>query len=174
MRGGLVLRYFVGDASPEGRLGFVPAEVARRVTALSSLTPVPGTGPAIAGLALADGAVVTVIWIGAGSVDATTRERRVVDSAVLCQVSEAPLSIRDPQTPPVATGNPHAGFDVALAGGSVLATGLFEASTEGAAGGDGGVIFDHAVVPLLDVRDLVWMKRPASGAALDEAEEQPS
>ena len=45
------------------RRGFVPAEVGRRLVELSSLTPVPGARAPVIGIALASGAVVTVMRI---------------------------------------------------------------------------------------------------------------
>jgi chemotaxis signal transduction protein len=131
-----VLLRFRVDADGDA-LCFVPAEVARRLTALSSLTDVPGARPPIAGIALADGAVVTVLRIGqpAGSPPAKPSyqpgEDWVVpgaDRAVLCHLG---------------------GFDVALTGATVLATGVFDVGPEG-----DGVLWRGEVVPILDVRAL--------------------
>jgi chemotaxis signal transduction protein len=133
-RGGVLLRVRLEEG--ETALGFVPADVARRVTALSSRMPVPGAPPSVAGLALADGAVVTVLdlagfatgraeqlswpgaddWIVPGS-----------DRALVCQIG---------------------GFDVALTGGLVVATGLFDAAP------DDGVLWRGEVVPVVDVRAM--------------------
>src|SRR6185437_4288191 len=60
-RGGVLLRLGEGE---EAALAFVPAEVARRLTTLSSFLSVPGTQPPASGIALADGAVVTVLRVG--------------------------------------------------------------------------------------------------------------
>ena len=121
-----------------GALGFIPAEVARRLTALSSLTPVPGARAPIAGIALADGAVVTVLRIGEDAPQAAAHERASydpgedwivpgADRAVLCHLG---------------------GADVALTGATVLATGVFDAASEG------GVLWRGEVVPVIDVRAL--------------------
>jgi hypothetical protein len=129
------MRIHLGD---EGEaLGFVPAEVARRLTALSSVTPVPGARPPIAGIALADGAVVTVLSIGQALVRPASKpsyepgEDWVVpgaDRAVLCHLG---------------------GFDVALTGATVLATGVFDVAPDGE-----GVLWRSEVVPAIDVRAL--------------------
>jgi hypothetical protein len=142
-RGGVLLRVRLeGD---ETALGFVPAEVAKKVTALSSLTPVPGAGPSVLGLALAEGTVVTVLDVSAlarapaeghasGSEEHPERPRGAhdwivpgADRALLCQLGS---------------------FDVALTGGLVVATGLFDAAA------DHGVVWHGEVVPLVDVRAL--------------------
>jgi hypothetical protein len=135
-RGGVLLR--VRMEGDETALGFVPAEVAKKVTALSSLTPVPGAGPSVLGLALADGAVVTVLdvsGVAAAPAEAQTwpgmaRDWIVpgADRALLCQLG---------------------GFDVALTGGLVVATGLFDAVPD-----DDGVLWHGELVPLVDVRAL--------------------
>ncbi len=124
-------------------LAFVPADVAVRVTALSSLTAVPGVRPPVTGIALADGAVVTVLSIGEAAGRSApgiaAGERRSyepgedwivpgADRAVLCNLG---------------------GFEVALTGATVLATGVFDA----APGGD-GVLWRSDVVPVIDVRAL--------------------
>ena len=62
-RGGVLLRF--ADGASEPALGFVPAEVAARLAALSPIVPVPGARLPVLGIALADGAVVTVLRIGA-------------------------------------------------------------------------------------------------------------
>ncbi len=134
-----------------GTLCFVPADVARRLTELSAFTPVPGARPPVSGIALADGRVVTVMRIG--SADTMGDPERV------------------PQPPPVAGGLCRAtyepgedwivpgadravlcnlgGFEVALTGATVLATGVFDA----APGGE-GVLWRSDVVPVIDVRAL--------------------
>ncbi len=132
-RGGVLLRVLGPDGATE--LGFISSDVAKRVTALSSLTTVPGAGPLVAGVALADGAVVTVLEIGerpaAGvAIEAPPSEWIVpgADRAVLCQLG---------------------GFDVALTGGVVVATGLFDAAPEG-----DGIVWQGEVVQAVDVRAL--------------------
>ena len=155
-RGGVLLRVNGGEGGDA--LGFVPAEVARRLTALSALTPVPGARPPVVGIALADGAVVTVLGIGPldGGRRGAEREGPYdpgeewlvpgADRAVLCNLG---------------------GFDVALTGATVLATGVFD----GAPSGD-GVLWRSEVVPVIDVRALYaqaeaasWAERAASHPA---------
>jgi hypothetical protein len=155
-RGGVLLRVRTdeGDA-----LGFVPADVARRLAALSTLTPVPGARPPVVGIALADGAVVTVLRIGragAPSQRPTSPPPRPAyepggdwmvpgaDRALLCQLG---------------------GVEVALTGASVVATGVFDV----APGGE-GVLWRSEVVPVIDVRALyaqaeaaTWAERAISG-----------
>jgi len=128
-------------------LGFVPAEVARRLTTLSSFVPVPGARPPASGIALADGAVVTVLRVGqadpppvAGRPAYTPGEDWLVpgaDRAVLCQLG---------------------GFEAALVGAVVVTTGLFDAAP------DGGVIWRGDVVPVLDVRALYTQAEAATWA----------
>lgn len=142
-RGGVLLR--VGRDGGAA-LGFIPAEVARRLTAVASLTPVPGARPPALGIALADGAVVTVLRVGQAG-----PERRPAyapgddwlvpgaDCAVLCQVG---------------------GFDVALTGAVVVATGVFDE-----AAGHEGVLWRGEVVPVLDVRALYAQAEAATWAA---------
>lgn len=135
-RGGVLLRVTRGDG--ELALGFIPAEVAIRLAALSSLTPVPGAPSPVAGIALADGAVVTVLELGesiAGAGGAKpsydSGEDWIVpgaDRAVLCHLG---------------------GFDVALTGATVLATGVFEVAPE-----CDDVLWQGEVVPVIDVRAL--------------------
>src|SRR6185295_17551423 len=67
--GGVLLR--IGE--DHDALGFVPADVARRLASLSSLTRVPGARPPVVGIALADGAVVTVLRLGDGHVETPAR-----------------------------------------------------------------------------------------------------
>jgi hypothetical protein len=146
------MRIHLGD---EGEaLGFVPAEVARRLTALSSVTPVPGARPPIAGIALADGAVVTVLSIGQAVVSPGVKPSYEpgddwcvpgADRAVLCHLG---------------------GFDVALTGATVLATGVFDVAPDGE-----GVLWRSSVVPVIDVRGLyaqaeatAWAERAVSAA----------
>jgi hypothetical protein len=140
-RGGVVVRYMTDDlASPveseRVALGFIPAEVAKRLTALLALTPVPGAAPQVAGLALADGAVVTVLRVGRPPDDA--RIQPGADRAVLCAL------------PAITTGSASGPLiDVALTGGVVLAVGLFDESADGA-----GVVWEDSAVPTIDVRGL--------------------
>jgi chemotaxis signal transduction protein len=152
-RGGVLLRLNGGEGGEA--LAFVPADVALRVTTLSSLTAVPGVRPPVAGIALADGAVVTVLSIGqAASATHSTPgsaagERRSyepgedwivpgADRAVLCNLG---------------------GVEVALTGATVLATGVFDA----APGGD-GVLWRSEVVPVIDVRAFYAQAEAATWA----------
>ncbi len=135
-RGGVLLRF--GGADGGDALAFVPVLVARRLTALSSLTPVPGARPPIAGIALADGAVVTVLSLGEAVPHPVTTKRSYepgedwvvpgAECALLCHVD---------------------GSSVALTGATVLATGVFDAAPDGS-----GVLWRSEVVPVLDVRAL--------------------
>jgi chemotaxis signal transduction protein len=124
----VVLAYLAtGDEGREREvLGFISADVARRLTALLSVTPVPGSAPSVAGLALADGAVVTVLRIGRPA--GTTKIQPGADRAVLCELRN---------------------YEVAVTGGVVLATGMFDAEPEGT-----GVVWRGEVVPLIDVGAL--------------------
>lgn len=155
-RGGVLLRF-------DDSLAFVSADVARKVAPLAALTAVPGTRPPVAGMALVDGAVVTVLQLGNGVQRRSSYEPGAdwplpgADRAVLCQVG---------------------GFDVAIAGGVVLATGVFDA----APGGE-GVLWRGEVVPAIDVRAIyaqaeaaMWAERavttgPPARAELSELDE---
>jgi hypothetical protein len=133
-------------------LAFIPADVALRLTTLSSLTEVPGTRPPAKGIALAGDAVVTVLEIGkpapAGSQTPRYRPGEDwpvpgADHAVLCAIR---------------------GQHVALTGGTVLATGLFDAD-----GAEDGVLWRGELVRTLDVRALhaqaeaaIWTERAVS------------
>jgi hypothetical protein len=133
-RGGVLLRLDEGEGGDA--FGFVPAEVARRLTALTALTVVPGARPPVAGIALADGAVVTVLRIGqreapGGKQAYAPGDDWLVpgaDRALLCDLG---------------------GFDVALTGATVVATGVFDAAPV-----RDGVLWRGEVVPVLDVRAL--------------------
>jgi hypothetical protein len=133
-RGGVLLR--VGREDGCDLHAFVPAEVARRLCDLSSVTPVPGARPPVVGIALAEGAVVTVLSVCPPPPPSPRRpyapgEDWIVpgaDRAVLCSLGA---------------------IEVALTGASVVATGVFEAAPEGE-----GVLWRDEVVPVLDVRSL--------------------
>lgn len=167
-RGGVLLR--LRDAAHPGAhagtaLGFVPADVAQRLAALSALTPVPGAKPPAYGIALAEGAVVTVLRIGdAPFQDASARppytpgEDWIVpgaERAVLCRLGA---------------------FDVALTGATVLATGVFEPAPD-----ESGVLWRGEVVPVIDVRALyaqaeaaTWAERTVpSASSVDRARNRP-
>ena len=111
-RGGVLVRF--AEGATRAPLVFIPALVARRLTALTSLTEVPGVPLPVAGIALADGAVVTVLALS-GSVPpayTATDDWPVpgADRAILCDLG---------------------GLSVAVTGGLVLATGWFEPGPEG-------------------------------------------
>jgi hypothetical protein len=149
-RGGVLLSYQDDDGSPT--LVFIPATVASRLTALTCVIDVPGARPPARGLALADGEVITVLELGKrASPNAPTppylpgAEWPVPgsDRAVLCVLG----SVR-----------------VALTGGTVVATGVFEPLE-----GGGGVLWRGEAVPTLDVRALyaraetaIWAERAVS------------
>ena len=126
------------DQEGEQALGFFPVEVVRRLATLSALTVVPGAQPPIAGIALADGAVVTVLSLGEALSHPVTKKRSYepgedwvvpgAECALLCHLD---------------------GSSVALTGATVLATGVFDAAPDGS-----GVLWRSEVVPVLDVRAL--------------------
>ena len=138
-RGGVLVHVSASLGSAE-RTFFLPAEVAKKLAPLASLTRVPGTRPPVAGIALAEGAVVTVLDLSAGAPPATAADEPLrswadddwctpgADRALLCDLGGENL--------------------VALTGGTVVATGLFEAGPEGS------VIHRGARIPLLDVAAL--------------------
>lgn len=144
-RGGVLLNH--GDADGERRLAFIPAEVALRLSTLSALTEVPGTKPPAIGIALADGALVTVLGVG----DAGPPSNRQGDwplpgakQAVICRLG---------------------GVEIAVVGGTVIATGLFE-------GAPNGVRYRGELATTLDVRALyaeaeaaLWSTRAAYARA---------
>lgn len=146
-RGGVLLR-FEGGAEA-AMLGFIPASTATRIAAVGSLVSVPGAPAPVVGVGLADGTVVTVLRLGERDIDAAPYQpddawpvpgaRR----AVICRVG---------------------GVDVALTGGVVVATGVFDAAPEG-----DGILWRGQMVPELDVRTLyaqaeaaTWAGRAAS------------
>jgi hypothetical protein len=148
-RGGVLLSYRDDDDALV--LGFVPASVASRLTALTCVIDVPGARAPVRGLALADGEVITVLELGKrGSPSAPSpylpgAEWPVPgsDRAVLCVLG----SVR-----------------VALTGATVVATGVFEPLS-----GGGGVVWSGEAVPTLDVRALysraetaIWAERAVS------------
>jgi hypothetical protein len=160
-RGGVLVRVREGEGG--GALGFVPAEIARRLIELSSFTEVPGARPPVTGIALVDGAVVTVMQIGSALAKGSTRASHApsyepgedwgvpgADRAILCDLG---------------------GVEVALTGATVVATGVFDGTT----GGE-GVHWRSDVVPILDVRALYALAEAAnwSPRALDGSGELAS
>jgi hypothetical protein len=157
--GGVLLRF--ADETNEAALGFVPASTAVRLAALSTIVPVPGARLPVLGIALADGAVVTVLRLGAG-------------------VGPAPGYEPDDAWPVPGAGRAVVcrldGLDVALTGGTVLATGLFDAAP-----GRDGVLWRGDLVPVIDVRALyaqaeaaVWADRAARVAGRPHAPRTPA
>lgn len=164
-RGGVLLRY--ASAAGGAALAFVPAETALRLAALTSLTEVPGAKPPVVGIALADGAIVTVLDLG----------RALPPRASLLPPppSSTRPSIDDWPVPGAnrAVLCTLGGLLVALTGGTVITTGLFQADP-----GDEGIFWRGELVPVLDVRALyaqaeaaIWADRatgrpgPSSGRA---------
>jgi hypothetical protein len=128
-------------------LGFVPASTAVRLAQLGSLVPLPAAPPLVAGIALADGVVVTVLRLGERGVEPPPPEPGDewpvpgAGRALICRVGA---------------------LEVALTGGTVMATGLFEAAL-------GGIVWRGQMVPALDVPALyaqaeaaTWADRAAS------------
>lgn len=156
-RGGVLLRFADGMGAPA--LGFVPVDVASRLAALSAIVPVPGARPPVLGIALADGAVVTVLRVGVAAAPGYEPDDAWpmpgAGRAVICRLG---------------------GLEVALTGGTVLATGLFDA----APGGD-GVLWRGELVPVLDVRALyaqaeaaMWADRAATVTGRPRAPRTPA
>lgn len=139
-RGGVLLRFADGDDAPA--LGFIPATIATRLAALGSLVPVPGAAAPVLGIALADGAVVTVLRLGDGSALADQLDDEWpmpgARRAVVCRVG---------------------GIDVALTGGVVVATGTFDAAPLG-----DGIVWRGQMVPALDVRAMYAQAEAATWA----------
>lgn len=161
-RGGVLLRYCEDGA--QTALAFIPANVAAKLTALSALTEVPGTRPPAKGIALAEGEVVTVLELGkpppSGVVPSAFRPGDDwpvpgADRAVLCVLG---------------------GQRVALTGGVVLATGLFDMSEA-----EDGVLWCGELVRTLDVRALyaqaetaIWAERAVSSRPGERISVAPS
>jgi hypothetical protein len=119
-------------------LAFVPAELARRIASIAGVAPVPGVVAPTLGIAVSEGQVLTVLSIGGPDVG---RGRQTI---VICDL---------------------AGEQVGLAGGRLVATGVFEAD------GD-GVRHDGRQVPAIDVRALYAHAEAAVWAARAERRER--
>jgi hypothetical protein len=162
-RGGVLLRYGAPDADGGAReaLAFVPAEVALRLTDLAAFTEVPGAPPPARGIALVDGEVVTILAVGLGEPARTKTAYRSgedwpvpgADRAILCSVGAQ---------------------RVALIGGVVVATGVFDAC------GEDAVTFRGERVPTLDVRALhaqaekaIWAQRASSSRPKPRGQSAP-
>lgn len=163
-RGGVLLSYLDDDDSPT--LVFIPATVASRLTALTCVIDVPGARPPARGLALADGEVITVLELG----------KRATANVNVNATARSNSSATAP-TPPYLPGAewPVPGSDravlcvlgsvrVALTGGTVVATGVFDPLD-----GGGGILWRGEPVPTLDVRALyaraetaIWAERAVS------------
>jgi len=156
-RGGILIR--ISDGSSAGALLFIPADVATRVASLTALTPVEGVRAPAIGIALAGGEVVTVLRLGAAAAPAAFPGRAP---------SRHPRAYRPGDDWPIPGSDRavlcHVGGDaVALTGGAVVATGVFDAD-------DGGVLWRGARVPTLDVRALYARAEAAIWAARVGAE----
>lgn len=164
-RGGVLLRYTAPDPGGAGReaLAFIPAEVALRLADFTAFTEVPGALPPARGIALVDGEVVTILAVGLGAPPRPVRTRPYrpgedwkvpgAERAILCGVGAQ---------------------RVALVGGVVITTGLFEAC------GEDAVLWNDEPVPTLDVRELhaqaekaIWAQRAASSRPKRRAESTP-
>jgi hypothetical protein len=153
-RGGVLVR---ARRQAGERLVFVPAAVAREVTALSALTRVPGLEPPALGVALAAGRVVTVLDVGAGA-EARADE---VEAPAACAPSPSPSHDEWPMPGcDRAVLCDLAGDVVALSGGEIVATGLFEAAPSG-----DGIHWRGADVAPLDVGALYAQAESAIWAA---------
>lgn len=119
-------------------LAFVDASFAQRIATVTAIARVPGAVAPTLGLAVSDGQVVTVLSLAAGVV---ARGRQAI---VICDLS---------------------GEQVGLAGGRVVATGVFEAD------GD-GVRHHGSTVPAIDVRALYAHAEAAVWAARAERRER--
>jgi hypothetical protein len=172
-RGGVLLRAIeaprheeassTGARSPAGAWWFVPADVVVEVTALGAVTRAPGLVPPVSGIALARGAVATVLDIGA------------VAAGEAATPAPAPAEEARSLRPGYRAGEdwPLPGSEcavlcnlggelVALSGGRVVATGSFDAAED-------GVMWREVRVPTLDVRALyahaeqaIWTARAAA------------
>jgi hypothetical protein len=146
------------------RLHFVPANVVERIALLSAVTPVPGVRPPAVGIALADGEVVTVLELSFEvSLDPT-------GVAAVSEPRAAPPPAKGPAYRP-GSDWPVPGADralicevggqrVAITGGTLVATGVFDADP-----GSDGIVWRGEIVPALDVRALWGLAEAAIWAA---------
>jgi chemotaxis signal transduction protein len=141
-RGGVLLR--VSDDGARS-LVLVPADIVRSVVVLPSITPVEGLRAPAAGIALANGEVVTVLCLDEAGLRPSSRNERT--SALLCDVGGRP---------------------VAITGRAIEAAGLFDEARPGA------VRVGEALAEIVDVVEIyrsaesaIWAER---GATLHEEE----
>ncbi len=143
-------------ASEGGEVVFIPSPVAREVTDLTAVTPIVGAAPPVVGIALAHGEVVTVLELGLDEPDAVAS--RPPDAAGPPPKRRSWRAGQDWPTPG-ARRAVVCGVDgdaIAIIGGEVIATGLFDAAPQG-----DGVVWRGAVAPPLDLEALVARCRRA-------------
>ncbi|HVK71351.1 MAG TPA: chemotaxis protein CheW [Polyangium sp.] len=135
-RGGVLVRVSVAK---DGRFVLVPAEVVRGVFVLPSITPVEGLRKPAAGVALANGEVVTVLCIDEEGLSPSSQNERT--TAVLCDLGGEP---------------------VAIVGRAVESSGLFEEARDGfvRAGETDAAILDVAALRR-EAEEAIWTARTA-------------
>ena len=173
-RGGVLVRA-PGSPAAEARLWFVPAEQVVEVVSLGAVTRAPGLRPPAVGLALARGVVVTVLDVGGAALLAETATGEDDEPAPDSAAPSTPLRSAFGDRYRAGEDWPMPGSDravlcdvggeaVAISGGSVIATGAFDAALRG-----DGVLWRGRRVPRLDVRALyaraeaaIWAARAAA------------
>ena len=165
-RGGVLLRAQRAPAHVEASF-FVPAELVVEVTTLGTVTGAPGLIPPVAGIALARGAVATVLDIGSAREEEAPSPPHATSATSATSAAHPRRSYRAGDDWPLPGSDSAVlcnlgGELVALAGGRVVATGTFDAA-------EGGVLWRDALVPTLDVRALyaraeqaIWTARAAA------------
>ena len=133
-RGGVLVRISVARG---GRYVLVPAEVVRGVFVLPSITPVEGLRAPAAGVALANGEVVTVLCLDEEGLSPSSQNERT--TAVVCDLGGEP---------------------VAIVGRAIEASGLFEESRAGyvRVGEADAEILDVAALRR-EAEDAMWAAR---------------
>ncbi|MRG94673.1 chemotaxis protein CheW [Polyangium spumosum] len=135
-RGGVLVRV---SAAKGGRFVLVPAEVVRSVFVLPAITPVEGLRAPAAGVALANGEVVTVLCLDEEGLSPSSQNEHT--TAVVCDLGGEP---------------------VAIVGRAIEASGLFEEARAGVvrAGEAEAEILD---VPALrrEAEEAIWTARTA-------------